>query len=372
MQIKDKHKSIVNQQEYFQNINIFACDNHARKFHIVSAGLLNYLPAIPFVKHEEIYRGILFHRHLSTIEQDCIQALKTCQIEDFSADSLTMLKSKPAIICTFHLGSYRLLNLLLSQHDIPFSLVVSEQVVQIQGADIIEIQSKLSKSTFSLISADAPGSALKMLIELKKGRSLLIYIDGNTGSGRHTAENDNSCRISFLNQALMVRRGIGFLAHATGVPVLPTICYRKSIHEISLKFFELIFPNQQMDRYSFSKVLVQRVYDLAAPYIEKYPEQWEAWLYLPKVAQLINPFNGAKIPITAVSNGELKFDTFRFGLFKTTKNNYIFDKSNFLSYPIMSGMYDKLLNATTKPFCKNGVDDSTFAELLNNGILITS
>ena len=83
MQFKDKYKSIINQQEYFQNINIFACDNHARKFHIFSAGLLNYLPAIPFVKHEEIYKGILFHKHLSTIEQDCIQALKTCQIENF-------------------------------------------------------------------------------------------------------------------------------------------------------------------------------------------------------------------------------------------------------------------------------------------------
>ena len=170
----------------------------------------------------------------------------------------------------------------------------------------------------------------------------------------------------------MARKGIGFLAHAAGVPVLPAICYRKSIHEIRLKFFDFIYPNLQMDRDNFATALVQRIYDMAAPYIEQYPEQWEAWLYLPKVAQLVNRFPAARMPITTLSKGEVKLDTFRFGLFKTASKNYIFDKSNFLSYPIMADLYSKLLNATTKPFWKEGVDAAIFDELCKNGVLITS
>lgn len=372
MTLEKYYQKVAALQEKYLKMNIFDNNDYMRQFNVVSAGLLNYLPNIHFEEHETIFKRILLHQRLSVLEQGNLHVLDSCQLEGFTAETLVLLRSKPAIICTFHLGSYRLLNLLLAQHEIPFALVASDHVVQTQGAVFADLHRQLHGSNLSLISAEGPSSAIKMLRELKNGKSLLIYIDGNTGTGKHTIDNQNSCQVSFLNQRIKARRGIGFLAHVAGVPVLPAFCYRRAIDDLRLKFFSFISPEGQQDRDSFATDLVQTIYNMAAPYIKQYPEQWEAWLYLPKVAQLVNPFPGEKRPEANLSKGDVKFDTFRFGLFKTASKNYIFDKSNFLSYPITDHLYSKLSSATKNSTCYDGIDAKTYDELLKNGVLITS
>lgn len=363
------HAHIHSVEKKYSGLNIYDDGALARSYNVVSAALANFLPDIPFSKHEEIFRNVLLHRHLSTLEQGSEDLLNACTLEGFADGRLSFLKSGPCIICTFHLGSYRLLNLLLAKHNIPFALVVSENVVETQGKVFADLHQQFSQTDMTLISAEAPGSALKMLKELKKGKNLLIYIDGNVGAGKQTIDNENSCSIPFLNQKIQARKGVGFLAHAAGVPVLPVICYRKSLHDVRLRFFNPVYPNKNEDRDTFAKALVKTLYDLFAPYARTYAEQWEAWLYLPKVAQLVNPFPASTTPCPPP--GKVLFNTHRFGLFKTPGKNYIFDKSSFVSYPINDVLYTMLSRATVVPTERNSFEKNTLEDLCTNGVLVS-
>ena len=370
MLTQDYQSNVARIREKYNTVTTFDNGDITRQYNIVSAALTNFLPEVSFVKHHEIFRDILFHQHLSNFDQDKPTVLENCQLENFSQDLLTRLQTSASIICTFHLGSYRLLNLFLATNKVPFSLVVSENVVREQGKLFDELHERFGAGNISLIAAEAPNSALAMMKELKKGRNLLIYIDGNTGSGDATLHNDNGCSISFLNQRIVARKGIGFLAHAAGVPVLPAICYRPSELDVRIRFFDLIMPDKSQERTEFAHALVQRIYDIASPFIKQYPEQWEAWLYLPKVTQVINKFPRGITGKWSLRSSAFVFNSMRFGLFKTSKRPYLFDKESFVSYPIASSLYATLLKAISDPVDKSSFEAKIFDELYKNEVLI--
>lgn len=81
-------------EKQYQDLRIYENDDLTRQFHIVSAGLLNYLPEIPFRKHEEIFKNILLHQRLSMIEQDALHLLKSMHIKNFTAHTEQLLKKK--------------------------------------------------------------------------------------------------------------------------------------------------------------------------------------------------------------------------------------------------------------------------------------
>lgn len=307
------------------------------------------------------------------IEQDAINLINKIQVKNFTTHTVRLLKSSPAIICTFHTGSYRLINLLLAQYGIPFSLVISQKVLQEQGNMFRKIFSSLSSKNsddFNLINAEFSSSALQMFRELKKGKSLVIYMDGNTGSGSQTNKNENSCLISFLNQQIMARKGVGFLSHAACVPILPVICDRNSLEEITLQFFDMIYPDIKEERNLYAEKTTQKIYDLVSPFILDHPEQWEAWLYLHKVAHIIKPFATNSLSPHESLVDKLRFNKIQFSLFKISQHNYIFNKSNYVSYPINSNIYSLLSRAINEPVNKDCIDVNLFYELYKNHVLI--
>ncbi|MFT4152705.1 hypothetical protein [Parafilimonas sp.] len=168
----------------------------------------------------------------------------------------------------------------------------------------------------------------------------------------------------------MARKGIGFLCHAANVPVLPVICYRNSLEEITLHFFNLIYPDITKKRDLFAKMLMQELYNLASPFIKSYPHQWEAWLYLHKVVRIINPLPiGTSVPNVS-SVDRLRFNTVHFGLFKVNRSNYIFNKSNYISYPVADDIYSTLSEARVKSLNKNCIDVNLLHELYKHQVLI--
>ena len=236
------------------------------QLNMVSAALVNYLPATGIEAHKDIFKNILLHKKLSILEQSTYEVLDFVEIENLSNDTLTQLKNKPNIICTFHTGSYRVVNLFLTSNKIPYSLVVGKDIVQQQGATFQSLYNGLSgnnpEADFNIIDAESANVGLQMLRELKKGRSLLLYIDGNTGAGAATTKNDNRCAINFLNQQLFARKGIAFLAHAANVPIITVASYRKSFEDIRLKFFNPIIPDAGKERTLFAEEATQQIYNL--------------------------------------------------------------------------------------------------------------
>lgn len=232
------------------------------------------------------------------------------------------------------------------------------------------MSSDIEAGSFNVINAESPGSALQMFRELKRGKSLVIYIDGNTGAGTQTNQNENSCLISFLNQQIIARKGAGFLCHAAGVPILPVICHRNSLEEITLQFFDMMYADIKEERNGFAEKITAKVYDMVAPFIIRHPDQWEAWLYLHKVAHIIKPLAMNSDSRSGTLIDKLRFNTIEFGLFKISQHYYIFNKSNYVSYQINSSIYSLLTKALYEPVNKECIDVNLFHELYKKRVLI--
>lgn len=347
------------------------------KFNIVSGCLSNYLPNIPQEEHTQIFKNIFIHQKLSMFEQSFYELPDYVAYENLNSQIWNLLKKRTSIICTFHTGSYRLINLFLAKNEIPYSLVVSKDVIATQGSSFKEMFKELNKSenteeALKLIDAESPTSILQMIRDLKSGRNLVIYIDGNSGSGNETINNNNNCVINFLNKKIYARQGIGFLAHRMQVPILTVASYRESLNEIKLKFFDPIFSDIKQDRDVFIKNTTQNIYDLIAPIIKQYPEQWEAWLYLHKVADTTeNIFDiDSESTVLPKVNDRFRFNSSCFGIFKIIKDNFLFKKSNYKSYRISDSVYDVLNMCMTEPIMRNQIFIAEFAELYRSKVLV--
>ncbi|CAN5520529.1 hypothetical protein BH11BAC5_BH11BAC5_01400 [soil metagenome] len=343
------------------------------QMNMVSAALGNYLPAIDIHQHDSIYKDILLHKKLSVLEQSTYESLDYVEMENCNDDILFLLKNKPTIICTFHTGSYRLLNLFLMKHKIPYSLVIGEEVVQREGIQFQSIYNSLpgnaNENNFNIIDAEKANVGLQMLRELKRGRSLVLYMDGNTGAGAATTKNDNRCIVDFLHQQLYARKGIAFLAHAADVPIITVTCYRKSWENIRLKFFDPIFPDKSKERNLFAQETTQKIYDLVATIIKTYPEQWEGWLYIHKVANIINIDKTSNCKKDSTPTEKISLDSLRFGIFKINGTSFLLRKGSYSFYTINDDLYDVLAKCSNGPVKKNCMEDSLFNQLYEQGVI---
>jgi Lauroyl/myristoyl acyltransferase len=363
--------------EYFSHENFVIWNDEFTmgKFNLVSASLQNYLPGISFAEHEKIFRGILMHQHVSILEQDIPDILQHVTFDGLRGDYVNMLKTHPVIICTFHTGSYRAINHFLFKNGINFSIVVAKSVFNTQAKDFENIHQNFylqDTAVFNVIDAENPRSLFQMIREIKEGRVLVFYIDGNTGTEIKNEEKNNLCDIRFLHQRMYARKGIAYLSYITDTPVLTVGCYRKTFDDIHMIFHDLIFPDKEMDRESFSLQATQQMFDYIMPVIEKYPEQWEGWLYLYKSINLVNKVTtDVKYkPLPESELAEFKFNIAEFGICKIDELPYLFKKSTFSFYPITEDLYNTLHKGITKTIFKKELDNDIFFQLFENKTLI--
>lgn len=346
-----------------------------RKFNFVSAELLNFLPDISFSDHRTIFENIIVNVKLNKLEQEYPFVLGNVLLENFSKDTESYIRNNPCIFCAWHFGAYKLINHFIAQNKIPYCLVISKQILQSEGSDFLEKFNKIyndsESKSFQIIDAEAPNAGLSILRQIKKGYSILFYIDGNTGTGS-TRDCDNNCCIDFLKNKIFARKGIAFLSHLSKTPILPIISYRESIDKIIFHFHELIFPELQMDRNEFALNCTQRLYDLFASSVKTHPDQWEAWLYLYKVLK-----NGDM----KMEQVELKPDYFSkkiifnsclFGIYRWKESFYLFNKKHFISFPINQEIYHFFKGSASVNLNIDQLDGGLFNELYKNQVLICS
>jgi lauroyl/myristoyl acyltransferase len=350
---------------------------HSGKYNLVSAGLYNYLPAIGFDKHETIFKNILLNQKLSCLEQSFPEVTDLINCENWTAEIQDILENKPSIICTFHTGSYRVINQFLLKHKIPFTLVVASSVLKNQGEQfkkIVEKQNSTSdESYFDIIDAEQPNAGIQMLRKLKMEHRLVIYIDGNTGTMKKDEISNNLCDIQFLNQRIYARMGVSFIAHAANVPIIPVVCYRPSLSEINLYFGDPIYPNLKKSRKEFAEHTTQVIYNFAAPIIKLYPEQWEGWLYLHKIIN-INVLRNKELKFVKIEQFQeyatLRFNNIEYGLLKIEGSTYLLKKNGYISFPISYSLYNLLIKANTNSITKYEFDELEFEQLIQNMVLI--
>jgi len=262
-----------------EKISVTNDETWYRRYAVFSTNLGLMMPQIPVANHVELFKQTVRNQCWAKEEESHVSAIDYL-MHDEVTEAIVGLRRQPAVICTFHTGSYRLLGHVLARMGVPFALLVASDIASNQGhafRESFKTQGYSNMPAFDIIDAESPASALKMMRCLRSGVSLLTYADGNTGAG---SRQTNTVPVSFMEGTLHVRQGLPWLALKARVPLLTIHCLRGETGRILFKMGKgpLEFPPDSIELASARAM--QYIYSDLAAQIADSPWQWENWLYL--------------------------------------------------------------------------------------------
>ncbi len=316
------------------------------KFQVVSASFHNFLPSLEYREHEPNFIRLLENQKRTYAEQ-YISGLPDKLKVRFHGYTLQDIKDRPGIICTFHSGSFRMIGHYLAENGISFVLLVSKDGLQREDELASRKYDERQRQMLGLdlIDANDSNSLFRITRELRKGKSILIYADGNTGTGDERSGH-NLLSIPFLNQQIRARAGAAFISHLTSVPIYPVISTRQWKYVPCLDFFRPILPDKKLNRQVFAEQAISRIYKYLEKAVEKKPWQWEAWLYLHEHAGITNPIpEQESLPIRAEGKKkrQVRFNEQDYSFFSVYGKYFLFRKSNYQCFEIERWLYQRLI-----------------------------
>jgi KDO2-lipid IV(A) lauroyltransferase len=363
--------------------------------HLVSASLSHLLPRLPRARHPELVREILFQQGWAGLDERMLFAgegtamldflLGSTEVEDPEGVLPRAAAGEPLIFCTFHTGSYRLVNVLLGAAGVSFSLVVDRLTREGQGETFLRIYETFRERTGSgirmdVLDAESSRIGLQAMRRVRAGGSLLFYIDGNTGVGGVHRRDDRMVRVRFLGHTLHARKGIAFLSHATGVPIVPVLCERTGGSSRRITFLSALHPDGEADREAYSTGATQAVYSLLEPLLQRAPGQWEGWLYVHKYldekelhdAVEARPARAAETP---PDGDPLVLDAERFTLLRLRDTPVLFDRATYQATPLSESLHAAIAgfaptSGAPAPGSPARASDGLVRRLAERGILV--
>jgi len=341
-----------------------------RTYCLTSANIGNFLPEIPFEQHQTLLGSILMNREKSIVDGKYEGVLNEIMYENLNEEIWTILNNTPSVICTFHFGSMQVINHFFAFHKIDYVFIASKKTLDDHLGDFLEmaeVQSKVyGNIELDFIEADECNAAFKMLKSLKKGKHLLIYIDGNTGTGYNSA-NLNLSRIEFLSKTLYVRNGAATLSFFAKVPLIGAISYRDRNNQITLRFFDPVFPPEFENKEGFIGTTMQYLYDSLSSLLKLFPEQWECWIYLHSFIRSEDFFSENLVGEKAFSNSEYyQFNQIDFGLWKVDDRGYLFNKRDYTFYLLEGNYYNYLKDNSNNKLKREEID----SELIDRCVFV--
>ncbi len=260
-----------------------------RQFAFYSANLHNIVPLLPKKVYPEIFRQLHANRRLSFLDVEHAPHGHILNISGWDERWAAGLRHRPAIICTYHTGSYRLINYLLAKAGVPFSLLVANGAYRQEQQAMQALYTSLAQQAgitldMELMDAEQPHALIQMARAAKRGRSLLVYIDGNTGTTVAGEAYRNLLQIDFGLQHMAVRKGMAALAHRLGLPIHPVLCERapdkhfRYGHSIAYHHLPSLLPLPNESQHDFADRATRTLYAQLATFVTRQPEQWEGWL----------------------------------------------------------------------------------------------
>lgn len=306
-----------------------------RHFVFFAANCRHFLEIDTLQAQKSLFARICLNQQLSVWEDKHRDLLPADAVGEIDGSWWQALRSRPGIICTFHTGSYRLINHLLMKQGIAYALLVSEKVRNRDGADFEKRYHKGSKGSDQLmvLHAEDPAVLFKIRHLLQAGKSLLAYVDGNTGSGRQ------GIPVSFFNREIQVRKGLPVLAHLLQVPLYPIANIRKGGQLVFLAP-DPIWASPSIERHAFAHQSMQELYRFLEQLIEPAADQWAGWLHLHHATSLPRGKEGS---FCVGLNGCPEYsDTLL--PFLIDGKAFVFNPINYRAYSIPLSLYERMLN----------------------------
>ena len=326
------------------------------------------MPFIPRSQHESLFRELLLQQAFTTFDQQCLSAGDLVKLSG-AYDVFTKMEG-PKIYCTYHLGSYRQLTSVLFRNGVDCVLLVGNTMNRQQGGDLqAHIDGLREKhgltNVFRIVETGSPSAGLTVLRELKAGRSLIVYVDGSPETAPEPGEENQFLSVKFGHRRVMTRKGVGYLSHAAGVPIVPVVSYRKASLTNVLHFLNPIRPIRESNRDMYCQEAMQQLYDAFWPYLSRYPGQWEGWNYIQSFLEPEAPQRG--------TNGRRSarpvFNQDRYSLCDLEQAPILFDRRLYQTYEITEDLRDLLLNLGSVDSVEGVVREEMFGELVEMEVL---
>lgn len=335
-----------------------AQEANVREF--ASANLHYLLPEVPMQSHPKIIEEILLHRLMAELDGDGLFLLENTRIED-PHSILAAAKNSPVIFCTYHFGSYRLINMLLISRSFNYLLPVEGHIYTTQKADFLNHSDTYQRhfnsvSQFEVVNAEEPTNALTMARKARAGWSLLAYLDGNTGVQGAARKDAKMLKVSLLGRPIYARKGIAFLSHFLKLPIVPVFCEITGPVERRLIFHDPIAPrDSESDRDAYCQRATEQLYMLLGDYLKKSPSQWLGWIDMQQYLDLdvTMPYESAETSGQATEAEEvvasrLVFNHERFGFIVRDGERVLLDKLTYEFLSVPESVY-AVLDACREP-----------------------
>ena len=128
-----------------------------------------------------------------------------------------------------------------------------------------------------LIDAQHPTAGLRMLSALRRGKTVVAYLDGNTGTLPND-ESANAITIPFLKGKMRVRIGLAALAYVAGVPLYSIVSEPVDGRAVAMRCLRATEPCRGSDRSDFSRQTTETLYGDLQTIVKQQPWKWENWL----------------------------------------------------------------------------------------------
>ena len=361
-------KELARCREHFERIDLQQERGYLMRFTTFSANMENIMPVIPRSKHEDMFRELLLQQVFTTFDQQCLSAGDLVKLSG-THDGLKP-NGGAKIYCTYHLGSYRQLTSVLFRNGVDCVLLVGSNMNREQGGGMTEHIDALREkhgltNVFRVVDTGSPSAGLTILRELKAGRSLIVYVDGSPETAPEPGEETQFLSIRFGHRRIMTRKGVGFLSHAAGVPIIPVVSYREPDLTNVLHFMSPIWPISHSDRNLYCQEAMQQLYDAFWPYLNRYPGQWEGWNYIHSFLEPEIPTH----PIYERRPTRPVFNQDRYTLCDLEQAPVLFDRRLYQTYEITEDLRDLLLNLSAIDSVESVVGEEMFGELVEMEVL---
>jgi len=234
-------------------------------------------------------KNVRYFQMLAATDQYYPFLVNQLKLTGFEKVSDIFSKQKAAVYCTFHIGSYRMTNQFLIANKIPFCLVVDQNFISTQGEAgkqrLEEMQVELTGERFfevELLNAEHRTTGLEVIRRIKKGISVLFYIDGNTGVNQFSNDPAKMVQVPFFNQTINARKGISYISYKAQVPVVPIYSLRHDWLKTEMIFTDPIYPTPGQAADDYCLDTTKKLFNILESAVTTYPEQWEGWYYVHK------------------------------------------------------------------------------------------
>lgn len=138
--------------------------------------------------------------------------------------------NESVIFCTYHFGSYRQIHGFLARAGVRYVLPVTKDILDAQAqaytASFEDVRNYFSTSAnLEVINAEEHGAIRTLVQAVREGKSLVCYIDGNSGVRLHSGSsgNDGLVEVPYMGGTVLSRKGIAYLSHLTSTPIVPVL-----------------------------------------------------------------------------------------------------------------------------------------------------